>query len=523
MKNKHLGQVWTPDWLARHLLTLAGFSGQATLNGPCLETGFGNGAILKLMADRMVAASRRRGDTPEQTATVLSELLHGVEKDSETGDRTVSELVDRLRSSGVPVTSLPNLVTGEQGNFLTFEHSHPFRFIIGNPPYVRVRDMDEQTRQQIADVPGASGTTDLYIAFWLRALDMLSDDGDMAYLTPNGWLRSTSQQGFRKLLDTGKNLRKVTDFGEHQVFDGASTYVTVTYLTKQPAPHPGFIFEKVGKVSETGYEVEEKVVLPYGSGSERVTISPVNAREGTITLGDLPVRFQNGVATLLDKAFLLDNEEAAELMAERGGDGRSLVAPCVKGSTFKGGDEGSGHIILPYLFGSNLEPYPIPSGFWRELYPKTFKHLEGFKDKLLERASDKAARWWEYGRSQALKQTMLPKLVIGPVVGPEGVVEAHAVKAGTVVYSGLFATSADEKGALGPILLADLAELLKTPLFAQWCRAHGKDMRGGYAQFGAPVVKSFPLTDEVLAQISEHSSISKTVAKMMEVRGEGAL
>ena len=112
-----------------------------------------------------------------------------------------------------------------------------FTHIVGNPPYVRVQHLERWGRGRIAgqwDV--VRGATDLYLVFYELGLELLRAGGALGYITPSGWLRSDAGAGLRRMLATGHQVRRLLDFGEHQVFADATTYTAITIIVKEGVP-----------------------------------------------------------------------------------------------------------------------------------------------------------------------------------------------------------------------------------------------------------------------------------------------
>ena len=70
------------------------------------------------------------------------------------------------------------------------------------------------------------------------------------------------------------------------------------------------------------------------------------------------------------------------------------------------------------------------------MYPGATAYLKQYKDDLKKRQSDRSAKWYEYGRSQALGSLNSEKLLISTVVTNE--VEVYELDADCIPYSGMY-------------------------------------------------------------------------------------
>ena len=105
-----------------------------------------------------------------------------------------------------------------------------------NPPYIRFQDLPSlyrtmlQKRWEILQ----KGNIDIYYAFILRAIELLSDHGVLVMITPNSYLRNTSAKSLRMYLLEHTLIQEIIDFESKKVFDLVNTYCCITVITKQP-------------------------------------------------------------------------------------------------------------------------------------------------------------------------------------------------------------------------------------------------------------------------------------------------
>lgn len=132
-------------------------------------------------------------------------------------------------------------------SFDPFKNQHPAQFcdteymfgvdkfdiVIGNPPYVDYRKIENNSIKNIYRVAAHSKMINLYIYFFEYGLNKLKDGGSLCYISPQQYL----------ILDNCKGLRDITreytyvilsDFSMAEVFD-ASTYPFVSLIKKVPA------------------------------------------------------------------------------------------------------------------------------------------------------------------------------------------------------------------------------------------------------------------------------------------------
>lgn len=102
-----------------------------------------------------------------------------------------------------------------------------FDLVIGNPPYVRIHNTNEDLKQfQFCQ----GGTSDLYITFYKIGLKMLKPNGKLCYLNPSSIFHSNAATILRNYLIKHQLLNAVIDFGHQQLFNKIMTYVAIVLL-----------------------------------------------------------------------------------------------------------------------------------------------------------------------------------------------------------------------------------------------------------------------------------------------------
>ncbi len=144
----------------------------------------------------------------------------------------------------------------------------------------------------------------------------------------------------------------------------------------------------------------------------------------------------------------------------------------------------TGYILFPYKKVDDRYTV-IEEKEFKEKYPFGWKYLLKHKKDLLSRDLDKNAKWYEYGRSQAVQSAHNKKIVVNVLVN--GAVNSEIVDSDIMVYSGIFIT---------PTKVNDI-EFIKKNLeesqFLKYARLLGKDMQGGYKSITSKIIKDYPI------------------------------
>ncbi|MFD2787380.1 Eco57I restriction-modification methylase domain-containing protein [Hymenobacter rubripertinctus] len=295
-----------------------------------------------------------------------------------------------------------------------------FHNIIGNPPYVKFQDLSTENRGFLSKgwetVKG--GAFNLYFAFFELGYKLLTDDGILAFITPNNYFTSLAGEQLRSFFERHRCVYKVVDFSHKKVFD-ALTYTAITFLNKKVNDLIAYdrldknrspqIFLGALDSSNVAYEslVTKKWRLLKGS-----EVQAIHAIENSgLPLGKL-FDINVGIATLKDDVFFVDGttlEDEFYLKSTPNGQYKIEIAitrPVYKISDFKTQediDNNSRKVIFPYNE-LNGGVTPISEEEMGQQYPECYRYLKSEEKQLLARdkAKVKFDPFYVWGRTQGL-------------------------------------------------------------------------------------------------------------------------
>ena len=119
-------------------------------------------------------------------------------------------------------------VLNENGDFIGFD------LVIGNPPYIDYREIDESTINLTKNyaVNKNSNRPNIFCYFIERGIEVANKNGILTFINPIAMLQSDFAYGTRKLLLEKGCINYIVDCSYIKVFDAASTYPTIYEFRK---------------------------------------------------------------------------------------------------------------------------------------------------------------------------------------------------------------------------------------------------------------------------------------------------
>jgi type I restriction-modification system DNA methylase subunit len=277
-----------------------------------------------------------------------------------------------------------------------------FDFIVGNPPYVRIKNICESDRKIMNSMKYTSGNTDFFLVFFEVAFNNLEKNGRIGFICPNSMWRNKSSVKLIDYMISSNIIEEVIDFDTNKVFKDVQTYVNIVILSLSKNKN-NYTLSKVKSMKELEFTCYEKIVTKskYILSASDTDISRYESNK--INLLKV-IDMKTGLATLADKIFFSDGS----------GIESGILKKCVKASTYKG--NGESYIIFPYEC-KNGKYIPLSEEVIKTKYPNCYKYLCDNKEKLMKRDKGKidADKWFLYGRTQGLNSLWKKKILIPPL------------------------------------------------------------------------------------------------------------
>ena len=106
-------------------------------------------------------------------------------------------------------------------DFFDYPLTEKFDTIIGNPPYVRYQDILPSTKSKLS-FSMFDQRSNLYLFFIEKCIKHLNGKGELIFITPRDFLKSTSSIKLNKFIFDNGTITDVIDLGDEKVFSGFS-------------------------------------------------------------------------------------------------------------------------------------------------------------------------------------------------------------------------------------------------------------------------------------------------------------
>lgn len=382
--------------------------------------------------------------------------------------------------------------------------------VIGNPPYVRAKNISEQVKPFLKEWSVVVGNVDLYIPFYEIAVRILKKQGKMGYISPNTFLQSINGRGLRNYLVKCGYEITLLDFREMQAFQEAIHYTCICMIDKAKLTHKVCYALLNGENSLESYSVTEYEVGGYPQNKEwRFANQQIDSIIKKIEaqpykLDDFKIR--NGLATLSNEIYFFnaENEDADFYYREYKGKiypiEKKICIDVVKPNiirTEKDLENCREKAIFPYWEEREI----IPEEYLAEHYPMAYQFLLENKELLLNRDKGKAkkyAAWYAYGRTQGM--TNQGKKLLIPYMAEKGIaVKSFDEK--LLFYCGYAIFCEDEEQ------MELLKILIESDVFLYYITNTSKPYAKGYMALAKNYIKNFGIPRLSKAERQELLSI----------------
>jgi hypothetical protein len=381
-----------------------------------------------------------------------------------------------------------------------------FDVVIGNPPYVRVQNLNYKEVDFYKKTKStAFKRIDISTIFFEDSYKILKQNGRLCFITSNQFQTTEYGQETRRFLMEKYRIDKIIDYGDLPVFEGALTYVSIYCLSKNKPSD--FLYKKLSSIAE-GQIGNFKGFLKIGIDSlshkkwslvSEIELKLLNKLEGYDKLEEYGNAWA-GLFTGLDEIMMFDKEDMENSGIESG-----IFLPIIRANDpiRNGLARPSKYVIYPYeeIEGKTVV---LSENKLIERFPKCYEYLNTHKKRLQARKDSRKTfedrkDWYaltRFGRKNIFKQSK--------IVSP-GEVKEHKFSLDET-GSGFSCARVFAITLNNEIPILGLLAILNSKLLKFFLQRKSSLKAGGYYSYSSKVLNNVPLP----------SSIDSTLISLLE-------
>ncbi|MEQ1734573.1 MAG: N-6 DNA methylase, partial [Bacteroidia bacterium] len=250
-KNK-FGQYFTPDSVAEFMIEMADF----TTISSALEPSCGEGVFLKKLTTRGVK-------------------------------NIVAYEIDE---------SLANDFTGVRySSFVTAQIEERFDLIIGNPPYIRWKNLEPNLKEELHTSliwnTYFNSLCDYLYIFILKSIELLNENGQLIFICPEYWMNTTHSISLRNYMVSKGCFEQIYHFNETPIFEKVTISTVIFKFTK-------------------GGTIDKKISVAKFNANQKLTIETLTKLKSKTDFND--VEYLEIPQFKLNERWVLQTEEVKD-------------------------------------------------------------------------------------------------------------------------------------------------------------------------------------------------------------------
>lgn len=317
-----------------------------------------------------------------------------------------------------------------QFNFIKYESfvsaniNEKFNLIIGNPPYIRWKNLENDLKEELANNniwnKYFNSLCDYLYIFILKSIELLEDNGQLIFICPEYWMNTTHSISLRNYMVENGYFEKIYHFNETPIFNNATVSVVVFKYIKSKNKKPNIDIVKYYKnralnlktlnqikaelpnseievFSAPQFEINKRWLLSNNNEIEKIKAFEKSCISETIINQDLfsssiGTRFStigdvcdigNGMVSGLDKAFQLNGQILND----------NEINHTIKVIKAKNLEPFHHKEITRYIFANNIKSEDL----FEQKFPNFYKKLSPLKEKLDKRYQyNRKINFWEW-------------------------------------------------------------------------------------------------------------------------------
>ena len=382
-----------------------------------------------------------------------------------------------------------------------------FDVVIGNPPYVRIQTIDKIFADYFKNkyISAKYGNYDMYILFIEKAIYLIKEYGMYGMILPNKFFQAEYGEAIRSLVSGSAYVNQINDFTTNQIFNNATTYTCLLFLSKQT--NNTFRYCKYELGTNIRSLLNDSSFLDYDSAklkgkwnihnkSKEIVLDKL--RKNKSSLRDICKKIFKGSSTGDDEVYLLDlikMGSQTSLVYSKALDEEFNVETAILKQFIYGKDvrkfsvnKSNKYLLFPYKSSDNFSLLDIAE--LQNKYPLAKIYLDRVKGKLIKRKIRVGPRdFYKYSAGRSLSEYNNPKILI-----PDMLIENRiAIDFKGEYYHGPAIHGIILKNDNDMINLNYVAALISSKLFWFFIKNTSTALRGNAYRLTPEYIDKFPV------------------------------
>ena len=546
------GTVYTPDWVAKHMVYLMiknqvdnAFRNESVLFDVVFKEGFmagkrfekpapafsmllevlltmkildlsmGSGVLLMGYTEFIAyLLDLCHGGDDTRLGYFIEHNLYGVDIQEMAVENAKRWFQNYAVYKGCAMPELNFTVANSLVDALPFEKAS-FDFVIGNPPYIGEKNnlkWFEPIKRSSFGRWTYEGKMDYFYFFIYKGWEYLKQDGSLCYLTSNYFLTADGARQLRSFIKGQFNIASYLDYGDLRIFPEKKLHASAYVLKKEIVEDVSYYNQELKLLGAIN---PANIYRPDGSfafmNDEVVEAQLKRLSHNSIGTLEQFYHVHQGLVSGCDKAFVIQKEEADELPKVL----RDILVPLYKNSDIKHfWTESDTHLRLLYVDASTAQTDEVRHELERLLEPH-HSRLSARREVVKN-----VRAWYELTWPRDRRIFESPK-----IVAPQ------RAKTNYFAYTKQpFFASADvyyitEKSNVSPYSLPILSLMLNSSLYQTWLKSFGK-RKGNLLELYATPLKNLPILrlspsdietlSEIVAMVNRRQTSSETFIRLVD-------
>ena len=381
-KIKEFGVIYTPDNIVKFMIELS----EIKLTDKILEPSVGTGNFIFGLLNFISSKYKLYGI---ELYTWLINHVNGYDIDEQSISILKMKLFNYFQSNFKFIP--PSFHNFKCVDSLYINENIYYDLVIGNPPYVRTRNIDSLYLEKLRKnfISCKSGNIDLYYAF-IEKFSLVAKK--LCFITPNTWLKNKSAENLKNKIIFPK-MNYLIDFKEKLVFSNEKTYTCIFLINSLEN------YYKYSNNIDSQYLTLIKEQVVNKNKSEKYVYSEIATLANKLYLVNKVG--EDFIATYKDKKYHIEE---------------GILAYYLKLTKIKNNNlDTMDYFIFPYDKNNKI----ISEEILKTRFPLAYNYLYQIKSELNKRDKGKVGKyeaWYAYGRKQGLHNIIGKNIIILPIM-----------------------------------------------------------------------------------------------------------